>query len=113
VDEPPGHDVEQVHDALLERGVDVRVGVPATQVFRNGSVTVTLESGDDLVAGELLVAVGRRPATRDLGLETVGIEPGTYVAVDESLRVQGTDWLYAIGDVNGRALLTHMASHQS
>ena len=102
---------QQVHDALLERGIDVRVGVPATRVFRNGSVTVTLESGDDLVADELLVAVGRRPATRDLGLETVGLESGTFVAVDESLRVQGTDWLYAIGDVNGRALLTHMGKY--
>ena len=38
--------------------------------------------------------------------------PGGYVAADESLRVDGRDWLYAIGDVNGRALLTHMGKYR-
>jgi pyruvate/2-oxoglutarate dehydrogenase complex dihydrolipoamide dehydrogenase (E3) component len=104
---------EQVHAALAERGIDVRVGVPATEVVRNGgSVTVRLESGDEVTGDELLVAVGRRPATRDLGLETVGLEPGRYVEVGDTLRANGTEWLYAIGDVNGRALLTHMGKYQ-
>jgi len=103
---------EQVHAALVERGIDVRVGVPAVEVVRNGAVTVRLESGDEVAGDELLVAVGRRPATRELGLETVGLEPGRYVDVDDSLRVAGSDWLYAIGDVNGRALLTHMGKYQ-
>src|SRR5262249_43982091 len=67
---------------------------------------------DEIVGDELLAAVGRRPATRDLGLQTVGLEPGRYLAVDDSLRVDGTDWLYAIGDVNGHALLTHMGKYQ-
>ena len=48
-----------------------------------------------------------------MGLETVGLEPGGHVPVDESLRVPGRDWLYAIGDVNGRALLTHMGKYQA
>ena len=54
-----------------------------------------------------------QPRTSDVGLETVGLEPGGYVEADESLRVDGRDWLYAIGDVNGRALLTHMGKYQA
>jgi dihydrolipoamide dehydrogenase len=103
----------EVRDALVARGVDVRIGVSATRVSRNGDITVALESGSELVGDELLVAVGRRPATHDLGLETVGLEPGRYVDVDDSLRVEGTDWLYAIGDANGRALLTHVGKYQA
>ena len=64
-------------------------------------------------ADEVLVAIGRTPRTADLGLETVGLEPGKHVEVDESLRVPGRDWLYAVGDVNGRALLTHMGKYQA
>jgi len=74
---------------------------------------VRLESGEELQADELLVAVGRRPTTRDLGLDLVGLEPGRYVEVDGTLRVPGRDWLYAIGDTNGRSLLTHMAKYQA
>jgi dihydrolipoamide dehydrogenase len=103
----------QVHESLVAQGVEVHVGKPAVEVSRNShTVTVTLESGDELVAEELLAAVGRRPATRDLGLDTVGLEPGRYVDVDDLLRVPGSDWLYAIGDANGRALLTHMGKYQ-
>ena len=102
-----------VHDALVEQGIDVRVGSPATSVARDErGVSVRLESGDELEADELLVAVGRRPATRDLGLETVGLEPGRYIDVDGTMRVPGHEWLFAIGDANGRALLTHMGKYQ-
>ena len=104
---------EQVHAALVERGIDVRVGEPAVEIVRDGAVRVRLEGGDEVVGDELLVAVGRRPATRELGLETVGLEPGRYVEVDDRLRAAGSDWLYAIGDVNGRALLTHMGKYQA
>jgi pyruvate/2-oxoglutarate dehydrogenase complex dihydrolipoamide dehydrogenase (E3) component len=104
---------EQVHAALVERGIDVRTGVAAVEISRNGGgVTVRLDSGDEVTGDELLVAVGRRPATRDLGVETAGLEPGRYIDVDDSLRVNGSDWLYAIGDVNGRALLTHIGKYQ-
>src|SRR5580765_5166497 len=103
----------EVHDALVARGVDVRVGVSATHVSRSEDVTLTLETGDELAGDELLVAVGRQPATRDLGLETIGLQPGRYVSVGDSLRVEGTDWLYAIGDANGRALLTHVGKYQA
>ena len=80
-----------VHESLAARGIEIHVGSPAVAVSRDeNGVTVELESGDKLHGDELLVAVGRRPATRDLGLETVGLEPGKNVTVDESQRVPGT-----------------------
>jgi pyruvate/2-oxoglutarate dehydrogenase complex dihydrolipoamide dehydrogenase (E3) component len=103
-----------VHEALVGQGIDVRVGSPATAIARHErGVSVRLESGEELEADDLLVAVGRRPATRDLGLETVGLEPGRYVDVDTTMRVPGREWLYTIGDANGRSLLTHMGKYQA
>ena len=102
-----------VHDALAARGVEIHTGSRAMSVERDErEVRVTLEGGSVVSGDEILVAVGRTPATREIGLETVGLEPGRYVEVDETLRVAGRDWLYAIGDVNGRALLTHMGKYQ-
>jgi dihydrolipoamide dehydrogenase len=104
---------EQVANALREYGVDVRLGTSVASVSRNGAVTLELEGSGTLEADELLVAIGRAPRTSDVGLETVGLEPGKHVKVDDSLRVPGKDWLYAVGDVNGRALLTHMGKYQA
>ena len=109
---------EQVAEALREGGVDVRLRTNVVRVSRNGSVEVELDSGESVEADELLVAIGRTPRTAGLGLETVGLEsialePGKHLEVDESLRVPGRDWLYAVGDVNGRALLTHMGKYQA
>jgi pyruvate/2-oxoglutarate dehydrogenase complex dihydrolipoamide dehydrogenase (E3) component len=103
---------EQVAAGLRESGVEIRLGVSATQVARHGSVTIDLDDGTMLEADEVLAAFGRHPTTDDIGLETIGREPGGHLRVDESLRVPGTDWLYAVGDVNGRALLTHMGKYQ-
>lgn len=74
-----------------------------------------LADGSELTGDELLVATGRRANTDDIGLETVGLQPGGFLAVDDSLRVRGVDgdWLYAAGDVNGRALLTHQGKYQA
>jgi pyruvate/2-oxoglutarate dehydrogenase complex dihydrolipoamide dehydrogenase (E3) component len=103
---------EQVEQALRERGVEVHIGVKAVAVRADaGEVEVELESGDRVRGDELLVAIGRRPSTAELGLETVGLEPGPPIEVDASMRAN--DWLYAIGDVNGRALLTHMGKYQA
>ncbi len=102
-----------VHDSLVGRGVEILTGSPVASVARDGSgVTVTLESGRELRGDELLVGVGRRPATSDLGVETVGLEPGRAIEVDERLQSNAHPWLYAIGDVNGRVLLTHMGKYQ-
>jgi len=106
---------EQVSDALRAAGVDVRTGVRAERVTRrdDGTVGVELGDGGSVDGDELLVAVGRRPLTDDLGLETVGLEAGGWIEVDDAQRVAGHDWLYAIGDVNARALLTHMGKYQA
>ncbi len=104
----------ELRDALVERGVDVHVGVRAQAVERDETgVTVQLSDGQLLAGDELLVAVGRRPLTDEIGLETVGLEPGGFLAVDDALRVSGRPWLFAIGDVNGRSLLTHMGKYQA
>ena len=104
---------EQVADALRDYGVDLRFGTSVVAVARNGVVALELEGGGSLEADELLVAIGRAPRTGDVGLDTVGLEPGKHVTVDDSLCVPGKDWLYAVGDVNGRALLTHMGKYQA
>ncbi len=105
---------EQLREALAEIGVDVRVGVRAKRVRRaDGVVRVTLDDGSGVDGDEILVAAGRRPLTQDLGLESVGLTPGEAIEVDDRLQVPGHDWLYAIGDVNGRSLLTHMGKYQA
>ena len=104
--------------AFAAEGIDVVTGHSVTRVEReggDGAVTASLDDGRVFVADELLVAVGRRPATGDLGLEAVGLEPGRYITADDRLRAAGVEgeWLYAIGDCNGRALLTHMGKYQA
>jgi pyruvate/2-oxoglutarate dehydrogenase complex dihydrolipoamide dehydrogenase (E3) component len=104
----------QVHEALVESGVGVRVAVEAQGVRRDGGrVTVDLSDGGRVEADEILVALGRHPRTDDLGLETVGLQPGKPVDVDDTLRVPNLAWLFAIGDVNERSLLTHMGKYQA
>ncbi|MFD3652752.1 dihydrolipoyl dehydrogenase family protein [Streptomyces sp. NPDC058620] len=107
---------ELVAEALTEAGARIRTGVSATAVRRaapDGPVTVELDDGEQLEADEILFATGRAPRTDDLGLDTVGLEPGSWLDVDDSCRVQGSTWLYAVGDVNHRALLTHQGKYQA
>ncbi|WP_200308590.1 dihydrolipoyl dehydrogenase family protein [Streptomyces adelaidensis] len=105
---------ELVAEALVEAGADVRTGTSVTAVSReNGTVVALTDTGDRLEADEILFATGRAPRTDDLGLDTVGLEAGGWLAVDDSLRVTGSDWLYAVGDVNHRALLTHQGKYQA
>src|SRR5690348_7586505 len=105
---------EELWQALTSQGVDVRTGVRAAAVRRDGpQVTVTLSDGQQIRGEEILVALGRRPRTWDLGLETVGLRPGAPVEVTDQLAVPRLPWLYAIGDVNGRSLLTHMGKYQA
>ena len=107
-----------VAHAMRSDGIDVRLGAEAVDVARpatGGEVTVTLKDGGTIVADEIVVALGRTPATSDVGLDTVGLKPGGYLDVDDHLSVKGIDgdWLYCVGDANGRALLTHMGKYQA
>ncbi|MFE7169280.1 dihydrolipoyl dehydrogenase family protein [Streptomyces sp. NPDC057616] len=105
---------ELVAEALVEAGADVRTGTSVRSVTReNGTVVVVTDQGDRIEADEILFATGRTPRTGDIGLDTIGLEPGSWLPVDDSLRVGGHDWLYACGDVNHRALLTHQGKYQA
>jgi dihydrolipoamide dehydrogenase len=108
---------EFVLAALREAGVDVRFGATIAGAAHGGAggVSVTLDDGGELAVDVVGVAAGRRPRSADVGVEAVGLEPGRYVQVDDALTVTGVDgrWLYAVGDVNGRNLLTHMGKYQA
>ena len=109
---------EMVTQSLVDAGVKVRTGVNVAAVDRpmpGGPVDVLLDDGQRIEADEVLFAIGRKPRTDDLGLETIGLRPGRYIDVDDTCRVQGIDgeWLYAVGDVNRRALLTHQGKYQA
>ncbi|MFJ2633684.1 dihydrolipoyl dehydrogenase family protein [Streptomyces sp. NPDC087422] len=109
---------ELVTEGLREAGVEVHFGTNVPIVERDGAdgeVRVGLEGGQRVVADEILFATGRSPRTGDLGLETVGLRPGDWLDVDVTCRVTGVPdgWLYAAGDVNHRALLTHQGKYQA
>ena len=104
---------EEVCAAFADAGIEVRADTRATAVARaNGRVTVELDDGSSVSGDEILVAVGRRIQSAELGLDDLGVEPGRPIEVDDRLRVPGHEWLYVIGDANGRALLTHMGKYQ-
>ncbi|PFG19708.1 dihydrolipoyl dehydrogenase family protein [Serinibacter salmoneus] len=103
---------EAVAASLREMGADVRLGTSAERVERgqDGVVRATLGSGEVIEADEVVVATGRRPAPPEGAPERV--------QVDEAMRVLDDDgaplgWLWAVGDVNGRALLTHQGKYQA
>jgi dihydrolipoamide dehydrogenase len=117
-------------DLLAERlradGADVRLGATVERVrrgaitttdegeLRGSEVTVVLDSGE-IVADEVLIAAGRTPNSSDIGLDVVGLDAGGYLETDDHMGVNGVDgeWLYAVGDITGRALLTHMGKYQA
>jgi dihydrolipoamide dehydrogenase len=108
----------EVQEAFEAEGIRVITGARMTAVERPAGAAplrATLEDGTIVEADEILVAVGRRPATGDLGLDRVGLEPGKPVEVDDRLRAKGVagGWLYAVGDCNGLSLLTHMGKYQA
>jgi len=108
---------EQVAASLRDAyGVDVRPGVLAERISGGeGGIVVELNDGSRAEGEELLVAIGRSPRTKGIGLDSAGVEPGErgFLETDDRLRVGGREWLYAVGDVNGRALFTHMGKYQA
>jgi pyruvate/2-oxoglutarate dehydrogenase complex dihydrolipoamide dehydrogenase (E3) component len=112
--------------ALRDSGVDVRLGAKLDEV-RRGEITTTdvgqlrgaevtvVVDGEEIVADEIVIAAGRTPRSEGFGLDTVGLTEGGYVDTDDSMTVAGVEgqWLYAVGDINGRALLTHMGKYQA
>lgn len=107
---------ESIGRGLIESGVDVRVGVSVRALRRpdDSHIVLHLDDGTELRVNEVLFATGRAPLTDDIGLDTVGLSPGSWLEVDDTCLVQGVEdgWLYAAGDVNHRALLTHQGKYQ-
>ena len=123
---------ELVARAFREAGVRVLLSTGVERVDRadpadtgegrihGGEVTLhfrTPDGAETITVDELVVAAGRTPATADIGLDTVGLDVGGdrgFVVTDDRLAVRGVsgDWLYAVGDITGRALLTHMGKYQ-
>ncbi len=104
---------EAVLASLRDRGVDVRLGSDVQAARREDDEVVLTTGEGELRGDEVLVAVGRRARTTGIGVDTVGLEPGRYLDVDDTLQVRGLPWLYGVGDVNGRRLLTHMGKYQA
>ncbi|MGW0230892.1 dihydrolipoyl dehydrogenase family protein [Actinopolymorpha singaporensis] len=115
---------EYVAKAHVEAGIDVRTNVTVQSVSRLagtgggegdvGPLSVQTDQGE-IVVDQILAATGREPSTGELGLETVGLEPGRWLDVDDSCRVNGVEggWLYSAGDTNHRALFTHQGKYQA
>ncbi|HXT87935.1 MAG TPA: NAD(P)/FAD-dependent oxidoreductase [Trebonia sp.] len=113
---------ELVAQALKDMGVtvDFGTGLTAARLGENGSTVLSLTNGTELETDQLFLAVGRGPNTKDLGLSRVGLTPGEWLAVNDTMQVLdgsgnplGGGWLYAVGDVNHRALLTHQGKYQA
>jgi dihydrolipoamide dehydrogenase len=108
---------ELIGRGLTAAGVDVRVGVSIRALRRpdpDGPVTLELDDDTEFQVDEVLFATGRAPLTDDIGLGTVGLTPGSWLDIDDTCRVKAVEdgWLYAAGDVNHRALLTHQGKYQ-
>jgi pyruvate/2-oxoglutarate dehydrogenase complex dihydrolipoamide dehydrogenase (E3) component len=101
-----------VKDVLEREGIVVRVGVKCLAVEKTAEgvrLTVECEAGAPVVTGShLLVAVGRRPNTEDLGLDEAGVEVDArgYIVVDDQLRTS-VPGIWALGDCNGKGAFTH------
>jgi pyruvate/2-oxoglutarate dehydrogenase complex dihydrolipoamide dehydrogenase (E3) component len=108
---------ELLRAAFEQRGIGVLTDTTVQRVDRqpDGVARIELSSGQLIFTDEVLAATGRQPRTGELGLETVGLKPGSWLEVDDAMQVKGVtgNWLYAAGDVNHRALLTHMGKYQA
>lgn len=102
-----------VAEAMSGDGIEVRAGVHIERVAHDGSgFTVALAGGEAVTGAELLVAAGRRPNLADVGLETLGLDPTTrFLDTDEQMRAG--ERLWAVGDITGRGLFTHVSMYQA
>ena len=103
-----------LRDRLIEDGISIIEGTGVTSVSKNrDGINITLGDGRELHASHLLVAVGRRPAFDDLGLEAGGVTfTPVGITTDKRLRTSNRR-VYAIGDVAGRAQFTHIAAYHA
>lgn len=110
---------ERLTQVFHKRGVKVLAKKDIRKVNRmgdskSGRFEIWLDDGSRVTSDQFLVATGRQPNTNSLGLESVGLKSGDWLDVDDTCLVRGVEgeWLYAIGDINHRALLTHVGKYQ-
>jgi len=108
---------ETIRESFTKAGVDVKLGLKVTSVSREGLNIKVFLSDNSMVEGtQLLIATGRRARTTGMTLESISAATeGAWIEVDDSMCVKAVSdgWLYAVGDVNGRALMTHIAKYQA
>ncbi len=110
---------EKLGEVFQKRGIKVVTNRNIRKVGRindstSGPFEIWLDDDSRITADELLIATGRQPNTTSLGLESVGLRSGQWLEVDDTCLVKGVEggWLYAVGDINRRALLTHVGKYQ-
>jgi pyruvate/2-oxoglutarate dehydrogenase complex dihydrolipoamide dehydrogenase (E3) component len=109
-EEPEAADL--IAGVFADEGIDVRTGVAVEAVRHDGSQFELSVAGEALRAERVLVAAGRRPNLPDIGLERLGIDPGSrHLDPDDTMRV--AEGVYAIGDIVGRGAFTHMSMYQA
>jgi pyruvate/2-oxoglutarate dehydrogenase complex dihydrolipoamide dehydrogenase (E3) component len=102
-----------IEEVFRREGIEVRTGTSAVEVAQDGnSIAVTLQDGAVVTGERLLVATGRRANLAALGVGAIGIDEGQrWVPVDERMRVVPGVW--AVGDLTGKGLFTHIAMYQA
>jgi pyruvate/2-oxoglutarate dehydrogenase complex dihydrolipoamide dehydrogenase (E3) component len=105
---------ELIAEQLRADGIELRLGASAEAVAaRDGRRTMRLDSGEELSACELIVAVGRRPRGADAGLEAIGVEPDERGAIPIDQRCRVSEGVWAVGDVTGVSMFTHVGKYQA
>ncbi|MGI8461880.1 MAG: dihydrolipoyl dehydrogenase family protein [Solirubrobacterales bacterium] len=105
---------ELIARALLEDGVDLRLGRRAlSATMQDGRPALKLDSRDSIAAERLIVATGRRPCARGLGLDSIGIKLGDRDEIPIDERCRAADGVWAIGDVTGVSMFTHVGKYQA
>jgi len=114
VEEPESS--ELIAGVFEAEGIGVHAGITIDAVAHDGEVFHVTCGDVTFEAERLLVAAGRKPRIDDVGLDTVGVEPGRHLDVDDDMQVTGTNasgGLWAIGDIVGRGAFTHVSMYQS
>lgn len=103
-----------LEEAFTKRGIEIQKGVFVEGIEKGKKgIEARLSHGPSVKADMCIACVGRRPNSKDIGLESVGISPNEkgFIEVDAQMRTEA-EGIYAIGDVTGQVMLAHVASHQ-
>ena len=109
-EEPEASDL--LRDRLAADGVTIHTSTRVTRVEHDGGFRLTTADGRTVTGERLLVATGRRANLADLGLDTVGLDP-TARALTVDDRMRAGDRLWAVGDLTGHGMFTHVATYQA